>query len=268
MLKRTWKKHYIGLAVPLSTVIEMANAIWHGFMKMRSEWSETSNRLSIGIDLRHCKAMIWQSRSAKKLESHCNYTSQHNEQIVKKLEFTEEKTEMIDELQLYIPRSNDGWFYVKMMSDPETMAYNAPWFPPDGCVPDPDSGWVELQKSWIGKAPERFYAFLQRKTDGAFVGDVNYHHNPKQSWCDMGIVIFAPERGKGYGKQGLRLLLDRAFKVDGVSCLHNDFEDARIAAYRIHKAVGFRETGTLDRIIHLELTREDYLKGISVCCDK
>lgn len=169
---------------------------------------------------------------------------------------------------LCIPRSNDGWFYVKMMSDPETMAYNAPWFPPDGCIPDPDSGWVELQKSWIGKAPERFYAFLQRKTDGAFVGDVNYHHNPKQSWCDMGIVIFAPERGKGYGKQGLRLLLDRAFKVDGVSCLHNDFEDARVAAYRIHKAVGFRETGTLDRIIHLELTREDYLKGISVCCDK
>ena len=52
---------------------------------------------------------------------------------------------MIDELQLYIPRSNDGWFYVKMMSDPETMAYNAPWFPPDGCIPDPDSGWVELQ---------------------------------------------------------------------------------------------------------------------------
>lgn len=175
---------------------------------------------------------------------------------------------MIDELQLCIPRSNDGWFYVKMMSDPETMAYNAPWFPPDGCIPDPDSGWVELQKSWIGKAPERFYAFLQRKTDGAFVGDVNYHHNPKQSWCDMGIVIFAPERGKGYGKQGLRLLLDRAFKVDGVSCLHNDFEDARVAAYRIHKAFGFRETGTLDRIIHLELTREDYLKGISVCCDK
>ena len=188
--------------------------------------------------------------------------------VANKSEVVEEKTEMIDELQLYIPRSDDGWFYVKMMSDPETMAYNAPWFPPDGCIPDPDSGWVELQKSWIGKAPERFYAFLQRKTDGAFVGDVNYHHNPKQSWCDMGIVIFAPERGKGYGKQGLRLLLDRAFKVDGVSCLHNDFEDARVAAYRIHKAVGFRETGTLDRIIHLELTREDYLKSISICCDK
>lgn len=42
----------------LNMVIEMDNAIWHGFMKMRSEWSEISNRLSIGIDLRHCKAMI------------------------------------------------------------------------------------------------------------------------------------------------------------------------------------------------------------------
>lgn len=175
---------------------------------------------------------------------------------------------MIDELQIYIPHSDDGWFYVKMMSDPDTMAYNAPWFPPDGCIPDPDSEWLELQKSWIGKAPERFYAFLQRKSDGVFVGDVNYHHNSKHNWCDMGIVIYAPERGKGYGKQGLRLLLNRAFKVDGVACLHNDFEETRSAAYRIHTAVGFRETGTVNGIIHLEITREDYLKSCSVCYDK
>jgi len=40
----------------------------------------------------------------------------------------------MSDLQLFIPRPEDGWFYVKMMSDPETMAYNAPWFPPDGIV--------------------------------------------------------------------------------------------------------------------------------------
>ena len=81
--KKTWKRHCIGLAVPLSMVIEMDNVIWRGFTKMQSEWSETSNRLSIGIDLRHCKTTIWQSRSAKNLELHCNYASQHNEQFVK-----------------------------------------------------------------------------------------------------------------------------------------------------------------------------------------
>ena len=169
-------------------------------------------------------------------------------------------TEKPDDLQLYIPRPEDGWFYVKMMSDAETMAYNAPWFPPDGCIPEPEEEWQNLQAAWIGKEPERFYAFLQRKSDGAFVGDVNYHRNPERDWCDMGIVIFAPERGKGYGKQGLRLLLDRAFRVDGVSRLHNDFETTRDAAYRIHKAAGFRETGLVDGIIQLELTREEYLQ--------
>ena len=140
---------------------------------------------------------------------------------------------MPNDLQLYIPRPEDGWFYVKMMSDPETMAYNAPWFPPD-------------------------------KRDGAFVGDVNYHKNPERNRCDMGIVIFASERGKGYGKQGLSLLLDRAFYVDGIFRLHNEFERTRDAGYRIHKALGFREKAGTDGIIRLEMTREEYLRGRSL----
>ena len=168
---------------------------------------------------------------------------------------------MPDDLQLYVPRPKDGWFYVKMISDPATMAYNAPWFPPDGCIPAPEEAWQRLQASFIGKEPERFYAFLQRKGDGAFVGDVEYHRNPKQGWHDMGIVIYAPERGKGYGGQGLRLLADRAFRVDGIPLLHNDFEPTRKAACRIHKAAGFRETGIVDGILQLELTREEYLQN-------
>ena len=164
------------------------------------------------------------------------------------------------DLQLYVPQPEDGWFYVKMMSDPETMAYNAPWFPPDGCIPAPETEWAEMQASWIGKAPERFYAFLQRKSDGAFVGDVNYHRATERDRCDMGIVIYAPERGKGYGRQGLELLLDRAFGTDGISRLQNDFETARGAAYHIHKAVGFRETRTVGGVVHMELTREEYLR--------
>ena len=86
---------------------------------------------------------------------------------------TGENKRMENDLQLYIPSQEDGWFYVKMMSDPETMAYNAPWFPPDGCIPEPESEWLDLQENWIGKEPHRFYAFLQRKCDGVFVGDVN-----------------------------------------------------------------------------------------------
>ena len=169
----------------------------------------------------------------------------------------------MNELQLYIPRPEDGWFYVKMMSDPKTMAYNAPWFPPDGCIPEPEAEWLDLQADWIGKAPERFYAFLQRKRDGAFVGDVNYHRSPERDRHDMGIVIYAPERGKGYGRQGLLLLLERAFRADGVPRLHNDFEPTRKAAYHIHKAAGFRDAGIVDGILQLELTQDEYLRSFN-----
>ena len=172
------------------------------------------------------------------------------------------------DLCLYIPHPEDGWFYVKMMSDPETMAYNAPWFPPDGCIPEPETEWQELLASWIGKSPKRFYAYLQRKEDGVFVGDVNYHYNPGRDWWDMGIVVYAPERGKGYGKQGLRLLLEQAFRVDGIPLLRNDFETSREAAFSIHKAVGFRETGRVDGIIELEYRREDYLQDNADRIDK
>ncbi|MBQ6559831.1 MAG: GNAT family N-acetyltransferase [Erysipelotrichaceae bacterium] len=168
----------------------------------------------------------------------------------------------MEELELYIPQHNDGWFYVKMMSDPETMSYNAPWFPPDGCIPDAEEEWEDLYDSWFNHEPERFYAYLRRKSDGEFIGDVNYHYNPDRGWHDMGIVIYAPERGKGYGKQGLKLLLEKAFRIDGISRLHNDFEATRDAAYRIHKYVGFKEVGIEDGCIQLELTCEEYLAGI------
>ena len=162
------------------------------------------------------------------------------------------------DLQLYIPEREDGWFYVKMVSDPETMAFNAPWFPPDGCIPDPEKEWENLISSWIGCEDKRFYAFLQRKSDGCFVGDVNYHCNPEQEWYDMGIVIYAPERGKGNGKQGLQLLLDRAFRINGISKLRNEFETTREVAYRTHKAAGFKDLRIEDGHYLLEITREDY----------
>jgi len=88
-----------------------------------------------------------------------------------------------------------------------------------------------------------------------------HHYNPEHDWYDMGIVIYAPERGKGYGKQGLRLLLDRAFRTNGISKLCNEFETSRGAAYAIHKAVGFKEAEAKDGMIRLEMKKEDYLSG-------
>lgn len=170
--------------------------------------------------------------------------------------------ETVPTLRLYVPRVEDGWFYVQMLTDPATMAYNAPWFPPDGCIPDAAEEWLDIQADWIGQEPKRFYAYLQRLSDGAFVGDVNYHLDDREGRYGMGIVIYAPERGKGYGREGLRLLADKALRIDGVPALHNDFETTRDAAYHIHKAVGFRDAGAEGGVVQLALTREEYLASL------
>ncbi len=160
------------------------------------------------------------------------------------------------EISLHIPKPDEGWFYLKMMTDPTTMAYNAPWFPPDGCIPNPEEDWANLMENWIGHEPQFFYAYLKRTSDGAFVGDVCFHYKPEKDWWDMGVLIYAPERGRGYGKEGLTLLADYAFS-HGVRVLHNEFETTRDAAYRIHRAVGFEEVGRENGIVQLQLTAEN-----------
>ncbi|MDO5755398.1 MAG: hypothetical protein Q4P28_04115 [Tissierellia bacterium] len=39
-----------------------------------------------------------------------------------------------EEIKLYIPRLEELDFYQFLLGDPETMSYNAAWFPPDGCI--------------------------------------------------------------------------------------------------------------------------------------
>lgn len=173
-------------------------------------------------------------------------------------------------LELYIPQPEDLWFHQKMLSDPATMSYNANWdvsydgyHRDTGCIDFPESQWADWYAHWIGRTPERFYAYLRRKADGVWIGDVNFHYSPGRDWWDMGIVIYAPFRGRGYAAPGLKLLLDHAFRECGVRRLHNEFELARQerAAWQAHFSAGFREAGRENGWLTVELTRQEHLNN-------
>ena len=139
-----------------------------------------------------------------------------------------------------------------MLEDPETMAYNAPWFPPDGTLPFPEEKWDDWLERWTSKEPERFCGYL---FDGDTpVGEVCWHGTGEE----IGVVIKAEFRRSGYGAQGLALLAARAFSHPEITTLHNTFESTRDPVMALHLHFGFVPDGEHDGILRLTLTREVY----------
>ena len=155
-------------------------------------------------------------------------------------------------LTIVLPARENMPFRQAMLSDPATMAYNAPWFPPDGCLPFPENDWDEWLDKWTGHEPERFCGFLADEA-GVLVGEICWH----SYGAGMGVVICAAHRGKGYGKEGLRLLIDRAFGHPEITSLTNDFETDRVAALAAHRALGFVPVGEEGGVMTLRLYKEE-----------
>ncbi len=177
-------------------------------------------------------------------------------------------------LELYVPGVEDMWFVQAMEADPATMAYNAGWdvcypgyHPDTGCIDFPESEWADRRARLVGHEPNQFYALVRERKTGDFVGEVNYHYSPSEDSCGMGIVLYAPFRGKGYGAPALELLLRRAFVRNRIPKLCNSFEPERGPGLAVHKNAGFRQVGRGSMVrfgqpvalLELELTREEYL---------
>lgn len=172
----------------------------------------------------------------------------------------------IGRLSLHTPSYEELWYRQRMMSDPATMSYNAgyaldfPGYHSDtGCIDFPEERWPGWYSRFIGREPEKFYAYIVRKSDGAFIGEVVLRQEGAAGRYEMGVVIEACHRGKGYSAEALRLLMDTAFKWLNAQVVCNDFERSRAAALKLHLSVGFEIAGE-DDCVHLELTRERYLK--------
>ena len=178
---------------------------------------------------------------------------------------------MNERITLHVPTCEELWYREKILQDADTMSYNrgyqlnAEGYDKEtGCIAFPKEEWKEWHDYFIGQEPERFYAYIVQKSDGIFIGEVNLHKNPDTAWYDMGIVLEAPFRGKGYAKQALWLLLQYAFENMNASAVHNDFEAERIAAIKTHLAVGFTKYDEKNGILDFLITREQYFKQKAV----
>ena len=121
-------------------------------------------------------------------------------------------------LTLYTPTLDDLWFRQQMLEDHGTMSYNHAW---GGTIPFPKEKWQSWYACWLCD-PEgrRFYRYLKDK-EGVFVGEVAYHWDEDDQKVLADVIVYAPFRGKGYGREGLRLLCQAA-RENGIEVLHDD----------------------------------------------
>lgn len=168
-------------------------------------------------------------------------------------------------IELYVPGEAELWFRKELLSDPETMAYNKGYdlgFPEyhkeTGCIDFPEENWDSWYRRWVNAQPERFYAYLRRKSDGAFLGEVNLYQKGPEGWYEMGIVLHSRYRGQGYSGEGIKLLLQYAFESMEAAAVSNEFETSRKAAWKIHEAAGFQPVCKADGLVTLVVTRERY----------
>ena len=155
-------------------------------------------------------------------------------------------------LRVVLPSRDNLTFRQRMLADPATMAYNAPWFPPDGCLPFPESAWDAWLDKWTNREPERFCGFLENEA-GELVGEICWYDHG----AGMGIVILAKDRGRGYGEAGLRLLVERAFRHPEIHSLTNEFEASRAPAVALHRRMGFVPVREENGILTLKLMKNE-----------
>ena len=146
-------------------------------------------------------------------------------------------------LQLYIPKLEDYWYEQKIQSDKDTMSYNAGYdvsylgyHYDTGCIDFPKEKWLEIYNKRINE--NRFFAYLKDTNTNKFVGYVNYQYNKDDNRYECGIVIEANKRGKGYAKEGLKLLCEHA-KKNGIKSLYDNFEKDRLGI-EIFEQLGFK----------------------------
>lgn len=166
-------------------------------------------------------------------------------------------------IKLYIPKENELDFAKNILSDPTTMAYNRGYDLPfpgydkeTGTITHDDTYREKWYDLYFSNPSEYFYAYIYDQDIKAFVGDVNFHPSKLNPYSrDIGIVIRDEFRGQGYGKAGLKLLINEAFSFDSIRALSNNFEKERTFALKIHEDLGFKIVDERENVFNLILKK-------------
>jgi RimJ/RimL family protein N-acetyltransferase len=115
-------------------------------------------------------------------------------------------------------------------------------------IPLPSPYTVADYEEWQAKAREsreagRELSLAIADADDRPVGNLGFKHLDRPGYAEIGYLMGAPSRGRGYASRALRLARDHALHELGAErvelLIHHDNE----ASQRVARAAGFAETG-------------------------
>ena len=124
-------------------------------------------------------------------------------------------------IRFHKPLPEELIFRRQLLSDEETMSYNARW---GGAVGFPQERWSSWYSRWVEYPDRRFYAYLYSEEEKAFVGEAAYHFDEELDGYIVDVIVHSRYRGRGYGTQGLRLLCEQA-RRDGLEVLYDNIAE-------------------------------------------
>lgn len=120
--------------------------------------------------------------------------------------------------------------------------------------------------------PDNFYPMIAFDESGVVGHFILRYTDEQKNVLRIGFVILDDsKRGKGYGKEMIRLALRYAFEVFSAHKVTMGVFDSNLAAYHCYKNVGFREVptdntaqcrvcGEVWNVIEMEMDREKFEK--------
>lgn len=148
-------------------------------------------------------------------------------------------------LELHVPARSEFVVRQRWLADPEMMAFNAGWEVASegydratGCIRWPQEEWAAFELRLRLPSTQHGYFYVRDVGTGAFVGHVHYVVDERSS-ASIGLNVEPSSRGRGWGVEMLRLLVEYIWSHTDAVEIANEFEDERLSAVRTHQRCGF-----------------------------